>query len=82
MLQLLAEGRPTKEAADILHVSEKTIMFHKYHIMNSFNLKSNADLVLFALKHNLILFLIRRAKSIPVNSSSWHERVRALALEG
>jgi DNA-binding NarL/FixJ family response regulator len=54
VLQLLAEGRPTKEAADILHVSEKTIMFHKYHIMNSFNLKSNADLVLFALKHNLI----------------------------
>jgi DNA-binding NarL/FixJ family response regulator len=43
-----------KEVADILHVSEKTIMFHKYHIMISFNLKSNADLVLFALKHNLI----------------------------
>jgi len=54
VLQLLAEGRPMKEVADILHVSEKTIMFHKYHIMNSFNLKSNADLVLFALQHNLI----------------------------
>jgi DNA-binding NarL/FixJ family response regulator len=54
VLQLLAEGRPMKEVADILNVSEKTIMFHKYQIMNSFNLKSNADLVLFALKHNLI----------------------------
>jgi len=54
VLQLLAEGRPMKEVADILNLSEKTIMFHKYHIMNSFNLKSNADLVLFALKHNLI----------------------------
>jgi DNA-binding NarL/FixJ family response regulator len=54
VLQLLAEGRPMKEVADILNVSEKTIMFHKYHIMSSFNLKSNADLVLFALKHNLI----------------------------
>lgn len=54
VLQLLAEGRPMKEVAGILSVSEKTVMFHKYHIMNSFNLKSNADLVLFALKHNLI----------------------------
>jgi DNA-binding CsgD family transcriptional regulator len=54
VLQLLAEGRRTKEVADILKVSEKAIMFHKYHIMQSFNLKSNADLVLFALKHHLI----------------------------
>jgi len=54
VLQLLAEGRPMKEIADILMVSEKTIMFHKYHIMESFNLKSNAELVLFALKNGLI----------------------------
>ena len=54
VLQLLAEGRPMKEIAGILEVSEKTVMFHKYHIMRSFNLKSNADLVLFALKHHLI----------------------------
>ena len=54
VLQLLAEGRPMKEVAAILKVSEKTVMFHKYHIMQSFNLKSNADLVLFALKHHLI----------------------------
>ena len=54
VLQLLAEGRPMKEIAGILKVSEKTVMFHKYHIMESFNLKNNADLVLFALKHHLI----------------------------
>ena len=54
VLQLLAEGRRTKEIADILNVSERTVMFHKYHIMQSFNLKSNADLVLLALKHHLI----------------------------
>ena len=54
VLQLLAEGRPMKEIADILKVSEKTIMFHKYHMMESFNLKSNAELVLFALKNGLI----------------------------
>jgi DNA-binding NarL/FixJ family response regulator len=54
VLQLLAEGRPMKEIADILKVSEKTIMFHKYHIMESFNLKNNSELVLFALKRHLI----------------------------
>jgi len=54
VLQLLAEGRPMKEIAHILKVSEKTVMFHKYRIMESFNLKTNADLVLFALKHHLI----------------------------
>jgi len=54
VLQLLAEGRPMKEIADILKISEKTIMFHKYHIMASFNLKNNAELVLFALKNHLI----------------------------
>ena len=54
VLQLLAEGRPMKEIADILKISDKTVMFHKYHIMESFNLQSNADLILFALKQNLI----------------------------
>jgi len=54
VLQLLAEGRPMKEIAGILSVSEKTVSFHKYHIMESFNLKNNADIVLFALKLHLI----------------------------
>ena len=54
VLQLLAEGRPMKEIADILKVTEKTVMFHKYNIMESFNLKNNAELVLFALKHHVI----------------------------
>jgi len=54
VLQLLAEGRSMKEIADILNVSEKTVEFHKYHIMEAFNLRSNAEIVLFALKRNLI----------------------------
>lgn len=54
VIQLLAEGRRIKEVADILKVSEKTVLFHKYHIMQSFNLKNNSELVLFALKHHLI----------------------------
>ena len=54
VLQLLAEGRPMKEVADILKISERTVMFHKYHIMREFNIRNNAALVLFAAKHHLI----------------------------
>jgi DNA-binding NarL/FixJ family response regulator len=54
IVQMFAEGRPIKEIAGHLNLSEKTVEFHKYHIMQTFNLKSNADLVLFALKERLI----------------------------
>jgi DNA-binding NarL/FixJ family response regulator len=54
VVQLFAEGRPMKEIAGVLNLSEKTVEFHKHHIMEAFNLKSNADLVLFALKRRLI----------------------------
>jgi len=55
IVQLLAEGRAPKEIAALLNVSLKTVMFHKYHVMDIFNLKSNADVVLFALKKGLIM---------------------------
>ncbi len=55
IVQLFGEGRPMKEIAALLNLSEKTVEFHKHHIMISFNLKNNADLVLFALTHGLIL---------------------------
>src|ERR1700756_4183660 len=54
IVQLFAEGRPMKEIAGLLHLSEKTVEFHKHHIMVAFNLKNNADLVLFALGQGLI----------------------------
>jgi len=54
IVQLFAEGRPMKEIAWMLNLSEKTVEFHKHHIMEAFNLKSNAELILFALKQGLI----------------------------
>jgi DNA-binding NarL/FixJ family response regulator len=54
IVQLFAEGRPMKEIAWMLNLSEKTVEFHKHHIMEAFNLKSNAGLILFALKHGLV----------------------------
>jgi DNA-binding NarL/FixJ family response regulator len=54
VLQLLAEGRTMKEAADVLQVTPRTVAFHKYKIMEDFNLKTNSDLLRFALKQRLI----------------------------
>ena len=54
IVQLFAEGRSIKEMAGILNLSEKTVEFHKHHIMAAFNIKNNADLVLFGLKRGLI----------------------------
>jgi DNA-binding NarL/FixJ family response regulator len=54
VVQLFAEGRSMKEIAAILNLSEKTVEFHKHHIMEAFNIRSNADLVLFGLRRGLI----------------------------
>jgi DNA-binding NarL/FixJ family response regulator len=54
VLQLFAEGRSMKEIAALLELSGKTVEFHKHHIMNSFGVRTNAGLVLFALRQGLI----------------------------
>jgi DNA-binding NarL/FixJ family response regulator len=54
VLQLLAEGRSMKEAAVVLNIAVRTIAFHKYRIMEDFGLKTNSDLVRFAMREHLI----------------------------
>jgi len=54
VLHLLAEGRTMREAADLLQLTPRTIAFHKYRIMEEFGLKSNSDLVRFAIREHLI----------------------------
>ena len=54
VVQLFAEGRSLKEIAAVLDLNEKTVEFHKHRIQQLFNLRSNADMVLFAVKQGLI----------------------------
>lgn len=54
IVQMLAEGNGMKEIAYQLNLSIKTIEFHKHEIMTQFNLKSNADIVLFAVREGII----------------------------
>lgn len=50
VLQLLAEGMSMKQAAAVLRVAPRTVAFHKYRIMEEHRLRSNADLVRFAIQ--------------------------------
>jgi DNA-binding NarL/FixJ family response regulator len=54
VLLLLAEGRTMKETADLLHVTPRTVAFHKYRIMEDFDLKTTSDLVKFAIRERVI----------------------------
>lgn len=54
VLQLLAEGKSAKEVAKSLHISSRTVEFHKYHIMEELGLKTSAELVQFAIKNGII----------------------------
>jgi DNA-binding NarL/FixJ family response regulator len=54
ILQLLAEGRSAKQIAVTLAISPRTVEFHKYQIMETHGLHSNAELVHFAIKQGIV----------------------------
>src|SRR5215469_4972650 len=54
VLQLLAEGKTMKEVGSVLSLTARTVAFHKYRIMEVLNFRSNAELVQFAIKNNII----------------------------
>jgi DNA-binding NarL/FixJ family response regulator len=54
VLQLLAEGKSMKEVAAVLDISPRTVEFHKYRVMELLGVKSNAELVQYAIKHGLV----------------------------
>ncbi len=55
VLQLLAEGYSMKKAGEIAHVAPRTIAFHKYRIMEQFNIGNNAELFQFAIREGIIV---------------------------
>jgi len=55
VVQLLAEGKSMKEAADFLNVTPRTVAFHKYRVMEELGLKTSAQLVQFAIKSRILV---------------------------
>jgi DNA-binding NarL/FixJ family response regulator len=54
ILQLIVEGRANKEIADIIHVSVKTVEFHRARIMAKMGVKTVAELAKVAVQKGLI----------------------------
>jgi DNA-binding NarL/FixJ family response regulator len=54
ILQLVAEGCSAKEIASTLSISARTVEFHKYQLMETLGLHTNAELIHFAIKHGLV----------------------------
>ena len=54
IVQLLAEGKSTKEVAVVLGLSVKTAETHRSNIMRKLQLHSVSDLVLYAVRNNIV----------------------------
>ncbi|HZQ41891.1 MAG TPA: response regulator transcription factor [Acidobacteriaceae bacterium] len=54
VLQLVAEGKTTKEVALTLKISPKTVEFHRNAIMDELGLRTTAELTRYALSHGII----------------------------
>ncbi|MGB8886479.1 MAG: response regulator transcription factor [Candidatus Korobacteraceae bacterium] len=53
ILQLLAEGRTMKDTASILNIKPGTVAFHKYHMMASLGIETNAGLIQYAMRSHV-----------------------------
>ena len=55
VLQLLAEGKTTKQAAQRLYISPKTVEAHRLRVMNKLNIDNIAQLTKYAIQEGLTL---------------------------
>jgi DNA-binding NarL/FixJ family response regulator len=53
VLQLISEGKRTKEIADALFVSQKTVETHRKRIMDKLDLHSVAELTKYSVRHGI-----------------------------
>jgi DNA-binding NarL/FixJ family response regulator len=54
VIQLLAEGHSMKQVAAELKITTRTVAGHKYAVMELLQLKTNAELVQYAIEHGII----------------------------
>ena len=54
VFRMIASGQSIKTIADSLAISVTTVSTHRAHILEKMNVKTNADLTLYASKHGII----------------------------
>ncbi len=50
---MVTEGRSAREIGTLLKISPRTVEYHKYRLMEDLGLRTNAELIQFAIKHGL-----------------------------
>lgn len=55
VLQLLAEGNTMKQVASTLNITPRTVAFHKYQIMEDLDIKTNSELIKYAIDHGFVI---------------------------
>ena len=55
ILKLVAEGKKTREIAEVLYISPNTVRRHRSNVMEKLKIKRLADLVKYAISQNYIL---------------------------
>jgi len=55
ILQLMAEGLNNKEIADMLFISERTVVGHKTNMLSKTGCKSTLGLLTYAIKHKAVI---------------------------
>lgn len=55
VLQMMVEGRSTKQIAEVLQISSRTVEFHRYRLMEALGLHTVAELIQYAIRHELVI---------------------------
>jgi DNA-binding NarL/FixJ family response regulator len=70
VIQLLAEGKSSKEVASLLNLSTKTAETHRSNIMRKLDIHSIRDLVVYAVKNDIIQVQVSSPASQPTAGSA------------
>src|SRR5271154_5909929 len=70
VVQLLAEGKSSKEVATLLNLSTKTAETHRSNIMRKLGFHSIRDIVVYAIKNNIIQVDMPSYAATPVEDSA------------
>jgi DNA-binding NarL/FixJ family response regulator len=72
VLQLIAEGYLMKEVASMLKLTKRTVAYHKYRTMTILHLKTNSELVQYAMR-NFMIPLLPKEQDYPVPLGNYKE---------
>ena len=69
-VQLLAEGKRTKEVARVLNLSAKTVETHRSNIMRKLKIHRIGELVLYAVRNNIVHIEVLQTRTVAQESAA------------